>query len=465
MKRDDCGCGDLQVLPAFAALQEASKRLQVDDDWGLAVDLAMRQQLALLRLHLWTTGAVASLFGSLLDHLQVAVVAAAPDDILSPGQVPGIMVVVDAEINEWREVWFGLVRATRLLAAWVPQGTLNGLVDAAFSQPVPLQEQRIGFGFPSWDPNLTNPDGSKGGYSPVFVDYDPVVGAAVSRVDSLISGLGNLRYSDGKNLSDRVWAIPAQVRAQVLGGLRVAAVDGASAYTAARAFETWLQPGGDCTRWTTTRLRLTKAQIAAGDRAGLYSGNPCKQTGVAYKALRLLRNEIQIAHHAATDQVFSKIPWIDQERIVLSPDHPDIGCECEDVVVGGIKGDGVYPKGGIALPIHVQCLCFKIPVLMPRDEFVRNLRGWMNGTSAWAAMDEFEQWFGAGRHAPAYAPTDDEEKEALEAAEASGTGTDDLAIIMDVLADGDKAQIDDLVVLLVEEGVLFDDALELAYAA
>ena len=154
----------------------------------------------------------------------------------------------------------------------------------------------------------------------------------------LVSGLGGLRYSDGKNLSDRIWGIPAQVRRSALSGLRVAAVEGQSAYTASKGFETWLQPGRDCPRWTSTRLRLTKAQIAAGDRRGLHSGNPCNMKGVAYNALRLLRNEIQIAHHAATDQVFGKIPWIEFERIVLSPDHPDIGCECEEETWGESTG-------------------------------------------------------------------------------------------------------------------------------
>ena len=66
-----------QFALAFGILQEADKRLQVEDDWGIAVDLAMRQQLALLRLHLWSTGAIASMFEQLLEDLQGAVMRAA----------------------------------------------------------------------------------------------------------------------------------------------------------------------------------------------------------------------------------------------------------------------------------------------------------------------------------------------------------------------------------------------------
>lgn len=455
-------CETDHLLDAFSYLQEAEKRLQVEDDWGTTVALAMRQQLALLRLHLWTTGAIAALFGDLLDDLQYAVREAAPDEELLVGQIPGVMVVVDAEISRWKIQWFALVGAVRELAAWIPQGTLGGLVDAAFSQPVPLQEQRIGFGFPTYDPNLINPDGTKGGYSPVFVEYGPVVAAATARVQGLITGLGGLRYSDGKNLDDRLWAIPATVRTSVLSGLRTAAIDGESAYTAAKGFQRWLASGEDCTRWTSTRLRLTKAQIAAGDQSGLYTGNPCNQKGVAYVALRLLRNEIQIAHHAATDQILGKVPWIDQERIVLSPDHPEIGCECEDIVVGGTKGDGVYKKGTIALPIHVQCLCYKVPVLMPKDEFVQKLRGWMTGTTPWPEMDGFEQWYGASRHTAPYSPSTDEEKDALDRAIETGEGTGDLELVAELLAGGTEETITDMVSYLMQGGLTLDEALELA---
>ncbi len=117
---------------------------------------------------------------------------------------------------------------------------------------------------------------------------------------------------------------------------------------------------------------------------------------MAYNALRMARNEIQIAHHMATDRMFAAMPWVEKEQIVLSPSHPSIGCECEEIVVGGERGEGIYAKGEIILPVHVQCLCFKIAVLMPADEFVRKLRGWMRGEAAWPAMDEYAGWLGLG---------------------------------------------------------------------
>ena len=67
----------------------------------------------------------------------------------------------------------------------------------------------------------------------------------------------------------------------------------------------------------------------------MYSREACAGQGVAYNALRLARNEIQVAHGLATDSLFAKMPWVEKEAINLSPSHPAIGCACEDVVVNG----------------------------------------------------------------------------------------------------------------------------------
>ena len=96
----------------------------------------------------------------------------------------------------------------------------------------------------------------------------------------------------------------------------------------------------------------------------------------------------------ATDRLFAAMPWVEQEQVVLSPSHPPIECACPDVAGGGKKGDGVYPKGEIILPIHVQCLCFKEAVLMDDREFIGKLRGWMTGQAPWAEMDEYARWLG-----------------------------------------------------------------------
>lgn len=208
-------------------------------------------------------------------------------------------------------------------------------------------------------------------------------------------------YGDGFNLSGRIWRLDKDSLKGIQDTLYKGVVQQRSAWDIAKDLEQYLGPGADCPRWTSYRLYgKTKQQIAAGDTGGLYRGDECKSQGVAYNALRLTRNENQIIHHMATDDLFARQPWIEMEQVLLSPDHPDIGCECEDIVAGGDEGDGVYPTGTITLPVHVQCLCYKEGVLMPADQFTEQVRGWMRGESEWAAMDEYAEWLGMPSTSP-----------------------------------------------------------------
>ncbi len=194
-------------------------------------------------------------------------------------------------------------------------------------------------------------------------------------------------------LSQRLWRLEHEslegIQAVIFNGL----ANQRSAWDMARDLEQYLGANSRCPRWAHARLRLTKADIAAGNRTGLLSGADCAGQGVAYNALRLARNEIQIVHHLATDTLLESMPFVLRERVLLSPDHPkrDI---CDDVTSGGENGDGVYPKGEVHLPLHVQCLCFKTAVLMDETEFTGRLRGWMQGTEAWAEMDAYAELVG-----------------------------------------------------------------------
>jgi len=204
---------------------------------------------------------------------------------------------------------------------------------------------------------------------------------------------GQRIYSDGMTLSSRIWRLEQQsldgINRLVMQGLQ----EQWSAWDLAKKLEGYLGAGRDCPRWTRTRLYgLSKAAIASGDKTGLKSGDECAGQGVSYNALRMARNEIQTAHHLATDQVMGQIPWIEQEKINLSGGHPALGCDCEKVVVGGDNLDGVYPKGMIQLPLHVQCMCYKTAVQMPQDEFAGKLGGWMRGEQSWSAMDQFADY-------------------------------------------------------------------------
>ena len=141
---------------------------------------------------------------------------------------------------------------------------------------------------------------------------------------------------------------------------------GSSAWQMAGALEKYLGAGRGCPRWTSARLRLSKAAIAGGDLTGLLSGADCAAKGVAYNALRLARNELQVIHGISTDAAMAKMPWLFKEQISLSFGHAEED-ECDQVVRGGENGAGIYPKGTITLPIHVHCA--------PAGQLVKTISG------------------------------------------------------------------------------------------
>lgn len=214
------------------------------------------------------------------------------------------------------------------------------------------------------------------------------------QLQEILDAIFRRTYGDGLHLSQRIWQLDRYGRDGLYNAINVAVARGDSAWDLAQTVERFLAPGRDCPRWTRQRLYgLTKADIAAGDVTGLLRGNACSGQGVSYNALRLARTEIQAALNMATTEIFRSLPFVEMEQLNLSPEHSHID-ECDDLVTGGDKGDGVYPIGYVYLPVHPHCLCYKTAVLMDRDLFTDRLGGWMRGERPWADMDVYAQMMG-----------------------------------------------------------------------
>lgn len=174
-------------------------------------------------------------------------------------------------------------------------------------------------------------------------------------------------YSDDLAVSDRIWRMDANA----CRGIRQTVAEGVaqqkSNWEVAQDLEGYLGAGAGCPRWTRERLRITKSDIAVGDDTGRITGDDCKGQGVSYNALRLARTEMQYAAHAMTRELFEAMPWVDAERFWLSPDHPEVD-ECDDWESGGPNGDGIYPLGEIVLPLHPNCLCFTEGIIVSVEE-------------------------------------------------------------------------------------------------
>lgn len=342
--------------------------------------IAEAQQAALIRVHLALIGATHQGLLALGESLR-SILARNADENGGFDTVGyfSAQQAVRREVESFFSKWAATFQALRWQAVTLPVGMLAVQHEWARSHLVEESGSRVAGRL------LLEADEGEPDFDAVFrPQLSAVIDAANQRI-----------YQDGIPLSGRIWNLQTQSLNGINQILAQGVADGNSAWNIAKLLQDYLGAGAECPRWTSTRLyKLTKQDIADGDRTGLYSREACAGQGVAYNALRLARNEIQVAHGMATDSLFAKMPWVEKEAINLSPSHPDIGCACEDVVVNGEDGTNVYPKGEISLPIHVHCLCYKTAVLMDDALFVEKLRGWANGSQPWQALDDYAGWLG-----------------------------------------------------------------------
>jgi hypothetical protein len=336
------------------------------------------QYIALMRMHLFLIGETHRMLIEYGQRARATLLGAAGEDGTLDGA--GLLKAQNALVEDWERVfgdWTAMFEALRLEAARLPFGTVAVWHQGWIAYNAPKTERH---GSPRSGRELVEQEGG----NPVF---DPQLQKVMAAANQRI-------YQDGLQLSQRIWKLDTDSVNGIKAALYNGVASGDSAWNIAKQLEQYLGAGMDCPRWTSTRLGgLTKTDIASGNPAGLYSGDACASQGVSYYALRLARNEIQAIHNMATDAALG-VPWVVGEQIVLSPSHPPIGCDCEDIVKGGENGDGVYPVGTILLPVHVQCLCLKIAVMMNEAQFVSNLNGWVAGTTPWAAMDAYAETVG-----------------------------------------------------------------------
>ena len=219
------------------------------------------------------------------------------------------------------------------------------------------------------------------------LDFPPVF---EPQLQAAIDAAANRIHGDGFKLSQRIWRLSDEalegIRRTVMAGVS----EQKSAWELAQDVEVYLGVNQNCPRWTSTRLyKLTKSDIAAGDRRGLLKGPACTpERGVAYNALRLARTEISFAHNGATKAVYDMSPWVEGVKVNLSPAHPEPDI-CDDHANGG-DGNGVYAKDNVPLPpFHTHCLCFLTSAQRSDEAFRAKMRGWLNNTHPWAEMDGY----------------------------------------------------------------------------
>lgn len=317
----------------------------------------------LARVHLWATGKTHEIMGEFSKQARAIVLKRGGADGLLDGAA-GFQAQGDL-MKAWGDTmleWVKMFQAARKQAASLPWGMLAVMQNRMVR--VKLQEALA-------------PEN-------VFeTQIKLILDAASTRI-----------YDDGLNLSGHIWKLDRESRDGINSLVMRAVAEKQSAWDLAKDLEQFLGDNEDCPRWTKNRLyKMSKKDIAGGDLEGLITGKSCDGQGVSYKALRLARTEIQAAHALAADAQMKASPWVEKERVVLSEGHPEKDI-CDEVVDGGEGGKGIYPVGTIILPLHPNCLCYKVAVTMSDADFTSQLRGWVNGTQAWPEMDRYAETIG-----------------------------------------------------------------------
>lgn len=323
---------------------------------------------ALARLTLATFAGLHTLGLPFAAWLRERVAASADGDGMADA-VALLGVQVEAD-RRWRELvgrWGKLIERGRGEAAalagglWMVQH--NGMM-ASLAQPVSEAAR------PEPSPN----------------DWLVLVRLWEARRERALAATAQRVHGDGLVLSQRIWRLEQDGLTEMRIILSQAFAERTNAMDLARQLEGMLGIDQDIPRWANDRLyRMTPTERMESSE-GLLRGPEGRGQGVAYKALRVARTELQYANHAVTTEIAVHNPAVTGRKVQLSAGHPKIDI-CDTYASGG-----PYPKSDQILPLHPNCMCFYEDVLMNRADFGRQVRGWMRGENQF--LDEYAGWLG-----------------------------------------------------------------------
>lgn len=217
-------------------------------------------------------------------------------------------------------------------------------------------------------------------------DIAPIVRLWQQRRLLALQAMERRAYGDGLQLSGRIWRLEAGGMERVRARLAAAMTERTNAWELATQLERELGADADFPRWAWNRLYGMTPRTRATSMEGLLRGPEGGAQGVSYNALRLARNEIQRANHAVTTEIAAHNPAVTGRKTALSPGHPRVDI-CDDYAAGG-----PYDKTEEILPLHPQCMCYYIDVLMPVQQFNANVREWLSGKNGF--LDDYSTWLG-----------------------------------------------------------------------
>ncbi len=336
-----------------------------------------------MELLLDVTAQVDDMFTQFSNALGAEVARAAGDDgIVLAYRILGVQAFVERELRQLCEFYRHMLDDAMETTVGYIQGAHLVLYDyylgeRAFEERV---KPKPDGGFPEFF------DIDKEKYPHVYMLFakqrKEVINAAKSRI-----------YGDGFNLSDRIWNLENGGKEKINQRLLRAIADKESAISVAKDLEKYLKPDARYTRWTRNRLYKMTSKERETDFKDLIrkpgridpSIGP-QGKGMSYNALRLARNEIQQIHWDTYQDSIKDMPWVEKVNWLLSAAHPRSDV-CDPLADGS-----PYDKGNVPSRPHPQCYCFTTAVLMDKDEFISQVRGWIRGENDF--LDDYSRSLG-----------------------------------------------------------------------
>ena len=172
------------------------------------------------------------------------------------------------------------------------------------------------------------------------------------------------RKSDTGTLSDAVWKIAKQLRAEMEVHLGIGIMNGDSAQVISQRIRQYLNNPDALFR----RVRDKNGKLVPSKRMQEYHPGQGVYRSAYKNAMRVARSETNMAYHTADGLRWNKIDFIEGFRISLSGSHPQYNFpEICEVCAGD------YPKTFEWQGWHPHCLCHATPILTSRESFNRYL--------------------------------------------------------------------------------------------
>ncbi|MEI6865557.1 hypothetical protein [Flavicella sp.] len=168
------------------------------------------------------------------------------------------------------------------------------------------------------------------------------------------------RKTKNFNLSDRVWRLNAQTKEQLESLVSSGVLEGRSAANMATDLKQYLKEPNR--RYRRIKDKKTGKLVLSNPAKNYHPGQGVYRS--SYKnALRLSRNETNIAYRTSDHLRVQQMPFVVGIKVKLSKTH-QIYDICDELA-------GEYPKGFLFTGWHVNCLCYTTTISLPKDKFIK----------------------------------------------------------------------------------------------